>query len=674
MEKKFYLSSTDKVIGGVCGGIAEYFGIKSSIVRIATVVLTLFAQCSSFNNDGEITIAFWGGLIVLAYFVMLFTVKRNPNTISTDDNIGRTSKGSSGESTEMANGVTNMGGKSSQVSAGQTSEESAEENSSVEVANGVTNMGGESWQTSEESAEENSSVEVANGVTNMGGESSQVSAGQTSGESADENSSFGFTLEFGNSERKNLERVVIPASLKSIEEYAYSGCEKLKEVDFSQCTDLEEIGKNAFNDCKSLERVVLPASLKFIKDSAFYGCENLKEVDFSQCTHLEEIGDHSFDRCENLERVDFSQCTHLEEIGERSFLYCGSIERVALPPSLKSIKDSAFSHCKNLKEIDFSQCTHLEEIGSSAFHGCRFSNIFIPDYVKTIGSSAFSDNGKIESVTIGKSATGYGNYTQSEDNASGILKGCSIHELTIKAEAAEYIGAQSITKVVLCDTVKELRKWAFYECGQLEEIVIPDSVTKIGIAAFWAASSLSSVVIPDSVTEIEEAAFDKTNLKTIVFPKELESLGRFGNMEYLRRLDFSKVTKLKVIPQEFLYGVPKLRELTLPMGVVTIKDHFGGENLNTLFLPPTVEEVGEVGYNMSIYCFSPELETLTAIADGAQDAKDSEDVKDGDLANRLYVLPEYLDDYKRLQKKERISEDLLKIDIIPDDELHHYDV
>lgn len=34
MEKKFYLSRTDRKIAGVCGGLAEYFGIDSLIVRI----------------------------------------------------------------------------------------------------------------------------------------------------------------------------------------------------------------------------------------------------------------------------------------------------------------------------------------------------------------------------------------------------------------------------------------------------------------------------------------------------------------------------------------------------------------------------------------------------------------------------------------------------------------
>lgn len=41
MEKRFYLSQTDKKIGGVCGGLAEYFDIDSLLVRIAFVILFL---------------------------------------------------------------------------------------------------------------------------------------------------------------------------------------------------------------------------------------------------------------------------------------------------------------------------------------------------------------------------------------------------------------------------------------------------------------------------------------------------------------------------------------------------------------------------------------------------------------------------------------------------------
>lgn len=52
MEKRLHLSSTDKKIAGVCGGFAEFFGIDSTIIRIAW----LFA-------------AFLGGSGVLLYLV-----------------------------------------------------------------------------------------------------------------------------------------------------------------------------------------------------------------------------------------------------------------------------------------------------------------------------------------------------------------------------------------------------------------------------------------------------------------------------------------------------------------------------------------------------------------------------------------------------------------------------
>jgi len=36
--KKLALADNDKKIAGICGGIAKYFGIDSTIVRIAAVV------------------------------------------------------------------------------------------------------------------------------------------------------------------------------------------------------------------------------------------------------------------------------------------------------------------------------------------------------------------------------------------------------------------------------------------------------------------------------------------------------------------------------------------------------------------------------------------------------------------------------------------------------------
>ena len=40
-EKKLYKSNTDKKIAGVCGGIAEYFNIDSTLVRLGWVLFSL---------------------------------------------------------------------------------------------------------------------------------------------------------------------------------------------------------------------------------------------------------------------------------------------------------------------------------------------------------------------------------------------------------------------------------------------------------------------------------------------------------------------------------------------------------------------------------------------------------------------------------------------------------
>jgi phage shock protein C len=41
MAKRLYRSQKDKVIAGICGGIAEYFNIDPVIIRVIAVLLLL---------------------------------------------------------------------------------------------------------------------------------------------------------------------------------------------------------------------------------------------------------------------------------------------------------------------------------------------------------------------------------------------------------------------------------------------------------------------------------------------------------------------------------------------------------------------------------------------------------------------------------------------------------
>lgn len=45
MKKKLCKSRTDKKIAGVCGGFANYFGIDTTLIRLAWVLLVLCAGC-----------------------------------------------------------------------------------------------------------------------------------------------------------------------------------------------------------------------------------------------------------------------------------------------------------------------------------------------------------------------------------------------------------------------------------------------------------------------------------------------------------------------------------------------------------------------------------------------------------------------------------------------------
>lgn len=57
--RKLYLSDKDRKIAGVCGGLAEYFGIDSTIVRI----LWALAVMVSYGTGFILYLVFW--LIVL---------------------------------------------------------------------------------------------------------------------------------------------------------------------------------------------------------------------------------------------------------------------------------------------------------------------------------------------------------------------------------------------------------------------------------------------------------------------------------------------------------------------------------------------------------------------------------------------------------------------------------
>ncbi len=64
MEKRLYKSNSNKMLCGVCGGIAEYFNIDPTLVRLGLVVFSLA-----------------GGSGILAYIIAAIIIPDGPNTL-----------------------------------------------------------------------------------------------------------------------------------------------------------------------------------------------------------------------------------------------------------------------------------------------------------------------------------------------------------------------------------------------------------------------------------------------------------------------------------------------------------------------------------------------------------------------------------------------------------------
>ena len=67
MEKRLYRSQSDKMLWGVCGGLAKYFDVDPTIVR-AIAVLSIFVS---------------GGLGILAYIIMAIVVPLEGSKVTT---------------------------------------------------------------------------------------------------------------------------------------------------------------------------------------------------------------------------------------------------------------------------------------------------------------------------------------------------------------------------------------------------------------------------------------------------------------------------------------------------------------------------------------------------------------------------------------------------------------
>ena len=71
--------------------------------------------------------------------------------------------------------------------------------------------------------------------------------------------------------KQNTKSYVIPSSVTSIGDYAFSSCDSLSEIVIP--SSITSIGDWAFSFCSSLSEIVIPSSVTSIGDCAFYNCK-----------------------------------------------------------------------------------------------------------------------------------------------------------------------------------------------------------------------------------------------------------------------------------------------------------------------------------------------------------------------------------------------------------------
>lgn len=320
-----------------------------------------------------------------------------------------------------------------------------------------------------------------------------------------------------------LNKVVFPAGLQIIGNYAFKGCNNIEELDFSKATQLQYIEYSAFNGCSGLKKLDLSNHMELldIGSSTFSSCSNLRTVNLAGCNKLTSIAYSAFNYCALLQSVDLSHCSALTTIGESAFYSTSKLETVKLEgcTALTTIESNAFnarySNQSETFDFDFSQLTALTHIGNSAFCDRALTgDIVFASAINQIGEGAFSGCDQITGIDFTKST-----------------------KLAVISYDT-FSGCRQLKKVDFtnCSSLNTLNIGAFNDCPALESVEINNGFFKSIDGAIFvvdgatlllypAGKTAESYTVPAKVKTIKEQAFPyNPSLKQVTIPANVLSI------------------------------------------------------------------------------------------------------------------------------------------------------
>ena len=137
---------------------------------------------------------------------------------------------------------------------------------------------------------------------------------------------------------------------------------------------------------QKIESYIIPDSVTSIGDSAFSGCHSLSNIVIPDS--VTSIGNYAFSSCCSLSGVIIPDS--VTSIGNDSFRDCSSLSNIVIPDSVTSIGYCAFSRCYSLSNIVIPDS--VTSIGEEAFGGCSiFPNDLKQELISRFGDKLFEE-------------------------------------------------------------------------------------------------------------------------------------------------------------------------------------------------------------------------------------------------------------------------------------------
>ena len=180
----------------------------------------------------------------------------------------------------------------------------------------------------------------------------------------------------------------------------------------------------------------------------------------------------------------------------------------------------------------------------------------------------------------------------------------ALHTVTLcegveRIDERAFTGCSSLEKIVLPEGLNYIGMGAFERSG-LKSIIFPDSVVQIGKRAFAGCSDLEEVVLANGLVQIEADAFQGTGLKSIKLPDSVTSIGRraFANCHALKKAVLS--AGIETI-KEGTFQKSGLKEIVWGSNIKLIGNRVfaGCPFLDEIILPEGLEHIGEGVFQQS---------------------------------------------------------------------------